>query len=418
MGKYHFKEICASVYPWDLHDEGPDRVLDQLQKRANVNSVYLVGLMHQERHPWPESTDFPHNPCRKEYQTEDSVAFWKTDVRRYGRIVPKKAGDFLKDEDWLAVLIQEARKRNMKVGVELSHTLLDGERLEGELSDVCQRNLFGEPLVKTHIGENHRVPCLNHPDFAAYAENLARELAENYDIDYMMNCIMPYPMPAPYLLTEYEESFPPLAWMQDAPLLSGCFCPSCVRAAKERGYDLEWIAGELLIESQRQPVMIQTNISETEALMENSAMYRWLQFKRESVTEFHRRFTRAAAEGNPRLEQRLNLYITSHPEYAGVFLKDLSQYYQTVRICCYLENLNLPFAAAKKEKVMKKVQRSAGENCHLISTIAVLPGSTPLSVKEGIAVSRNCKIPSLALGHYDGADFAVLDAVGEAVRAD
>lgn len=412
MGKYRFREISASVYAWDLCDEGAETVLDHLQKRANVNSVYLVGLMHEERHPWPENTDFLHNPCRKEYQTEDSVAFWKTDSSHYGRIKPKTPTDFLRQRDWLAELIREAKKRNIKVGVELSHTLIDGKRLEGELADVCQKDIYGNPLLKTHIGENHRVPCLNNPDFKEYAGKLVRELAENYEIDYLMNCIMPYPMPAQYLLTEYEEQLHPLEWVKEAPVLSGCFCESCKQEARKHGWDLEEIAEELLEIRDKKIDITQTNITEAELLMENSALYKWMQFKRVSVTAFHRHLKQEIDRINPEIDKRLNLYITSHPEYAGIFGQDLGEIYDSVRVCGYLEHLPTISLTEKKQKILKKAQYSFSGVKELLSTIAILPGATPESITEGIRVSHECGMEALALGHYDSASYEMLDAVG------
>ena len=58
-------EVGASLYPWDLHDEGVNAVLDNLQEKALVNSVYLVGLMHPEPRPWGDN-DFPSQPREKE----------------------------------------------------------------------------------------------------------------------------------------------------------------------------------------------------------------------------------------------------------------------------------------------------------------------------------------------------------------
>ena len=65
----YWKEIVASLYPWDLLDEGLDAILDVLERDALVNSTYLVALMHDEKRPL---TDFyyPHNPRRKVYWTE------------------------------------------------------------------------------------------------------------------------------------------------------------------------------------------------------------------------------------------------------------------------------------------------------------------------------------------------------------
>ena len=40
------QEIAASLYPWDLADEGIDAIVDKLVEHSNVNSIYLVGIMH------------------------------------------------------------------------------------------------------------------------------------------------------------------------------------------------------------------------------------------------------------------------------------------------------------------------------------------------------------------------------------
>ena len=67
-------EVSASLYPWDLHDEGIEEILDNLQQMSAVNSVYLLGIMHYEIRPLT-SPAFPHNPVRKTWQAEDSRAY-------------------------------------------------------------------------------------------------------------------------------------------------------------------------------------------------------------------------------------------------------------------------------------------------------------------------------------------------------
>ena len=42
-------EVEAALYAWDLHDEGVEQVLDNVQGMAAVNSVYMIGQMHPER---------------------------------------------------------------------------------------------------------------------------------------------------------------------------------------------------------------------------------------------------------------------------------------------------------------------------------------------------------------------------------
>jgi hypothetical protein len=111
-------EIAASLYAWDLHDEGIEHILDVLISRAEVNSVYLVGLMHSEKRPL-HARHYPHNPVRKSYIPEDSRAYWKPDPSRYKRIKPMTSGrDFLAGRDWLQELVEAARKRGLRTGCE------------------------------------------------------------------------------------------------------------------------------------------------------------------------------------------------------------------------------------------------------------------------------------------------------------
>lgn len=71
----YFKEVVASLYPWDLLDEGTEHVLDVLEQETRTNSVYLVALMHDEKRPLTDYY-YPHNPRRRIHWTEDSRAYW------------------------------------------------------------------------------------------------------------------------------------------------------------------------------------------------------------------------------------------------------------------------------------------------------------------------------------------------------
>jgi hypothetical protein len=45
-------EVTGSIYPWEVHDEGIDLILDNMTSIAGVNSVYLIAVMHQEHRPF------------------------------------------------------------------------------------------------------------------------------------------------------------------------------------------------------------------------------------------------------------------------------------------------------------------------------------------------------------------------------
>src|SRR5450631_4198690 len=134
-------EVSASLYPWDLHDEGIENILDNLQKMSGVNSVYLLGIMHYEIRPLT-SPAFPHNPVRKTWQAEDSRCYWHPEMKLYGRIKPQLSSfPWLSDTDWLDVLTKAVRKRGLKTGAELSHTLVDLDTVNKDLLDCTLRDI-------------------------------------------------------------------------------------------------------------------------------------------------------------------------------------------------------------------------------------------------------------------------------------
>ena len=83
-----FSEISASLCPWDLADEGVDRVLDNLESMTGCNSVYLIALMHHEKRPLT-GFSYPHNPVRRTYCPEESRAYWRPHPAFCGRVTPQ-----------------------------------------------------------------------------------------------------------------------------------------------------------------------------------------------------------------------------------------------------------------------------------------------------------------------------------------
>jgi hypothetical protein len=69
-----FKEVAASLYAWDLVDQGCEPIMETLKETAQANSLYLVALMHHELRPLTDFY-FPHN-SRKTYFPEDSRVYW------------------------------------------------------------------------------------------------------------------------------------------------------------------------------------------------------------------------------------------------------------------------------------------------------------------------------------------------------
>jgi hypothetical protein len=73
------------LFATDLHDEGPETVLDNVQERAGLQGVTLACAYHHAR------DIFPHNPVRKVRFLEGGTVFFRPDPRRYAglRLTPQ-----------------------------------------------------------------------------------------------------------------------------------------------------------------------------------------------------------------------------------------------------------------------------------------------------------------------------------------
>jgi hypothetical protein len=363
-------EVSASLYAWDLHDEGVERVLDNLQDMAAVNSVYLLGVMHPERRPLGGGS-FPHNPIRSTWTAEDARCYWHPEFRRYGRIKPRLS-DFawLNQTDWVRTLVDAARRRGLRVGVENSHALVDKVRAEGEFADCVERDIRGEI---THVRPWLRPLCPNHPDVREYAAALYSDLAVNYGLDYVMSAIV-----------SFDEG---------GPTRGACFCDSCRRAAVDFGFDLPRAQRALLADPAAQPAGAQ-----------------WQNFRIQSTARFYRGLHQRLHELSPAIDLRYSQHM-SNPADWGVDLNAMAPALDSARIQEYSEQDGNPALMAGKRRTLSAMRRALGPDFPLHSAIGVRLRATPELIAEGVRIARECEMNGITLGHYDGATFPMLRAV-------
>lgn len=365
-------EVSASLYAWDLHDEGIDKILDNLQGMAAVNSVYLIGLMHYEKRPLT-SPAFPHNPVRKTWQAEDSRVYWLPEMKRYGRIKPRLSGyDWLNHTDWLAQLVQAVRKRGLKTGVELSHTVLDGERAKSEFIDCVQRDINGQP--RTIWGRAYPI-CLNNADARQYVLNLFSELAARYDVDYLQTCTFPF--------------------MAGGVEKGGCFCDSCITAAGEDAFDLAKAKRALKQDPTAQP-----------------ALEQWQSFRRRSVARYYRLMHDGIHAIRHQADLRFNDNFPNAADW-GLDLTLLKPHLDSVRVCDYTEQRGDAALMKNKRQWLTRERQALGKDFPIVSAVAVRPKATPELIREGVRIAVECGMNGITLGHYDGAEFPMLRAIRE-----
>ena len=418
-------EIAASLYAWDLSDEGTEHILDVLTTRAEVNSTYLVGLMHKEKRPL-HARHYPHNPVRRYYVPEDSRAYWKPDPSKYGRIAPLTSNrDFLQGRDWLDELIEAARKRGLRTGCEISHTVIDAAYARENYPDVLQRDVFGNIVGAFEAVEAQRaLPCLNHPDVRDYLYGLFADLAANHDVDYVQTCLVMFGAGRDDGGT---HSYGPTAWQQLLSVATGgCFCDVCQAKAKGEGLDWDLIVHEVghlarlskrigLEELHERQLLDESNYSESALMIENEAFTAWLQFRKRSITELFALVREALTSGGRAVEFRYNTYMAS-PERAGLDFVSAFAHVDSVRESDYSDQLGTADGVATKRAKLMKVRRALREDQQLIAALGVRPNATVETLMDSVKAAVDAGADGLSLGHYDGATMERLDAVRQGLR--
>jgi hypothetical protein len=365
-------EVSASLYAWDLHDEGIERILDNLQGMAAVNSVYLIGVMHPERRPLGGGF-FPHNPVRTTWTAEDARCYWHPDPKGYGRIKPRLSDHaWLNQTDWVRTLVDAARRRGLRVGVENSHALVDKERAEGEFADLVERNIHGEI---THVRSWLRPLCPNHPDVPEYAVALYSDLVANYGVDYVMSAVV-----------SFDEG---------GPAQGACFCDACRRAAGEEGFDLGKAQQALLANPTSQP-----------------ALADWQNFRYRSTARFYRAIHDRLHGLKPAIDLRYSQHMSDPAEW-GVKLTVMQPHLDSVRIQEYSEQTGDPSLMPGKRRALAAARSELGPDFPIHAALGVRMKATPELIREGVRIAVETGMNGVTLGHYDGATFPMLRGVRE-----
>ncbi len=414
-----FKEIAASLYAWDLLDEGCEPIMETLKETAQVNSLYLVALMHHEKRPL---TDFyyPHNPKRKTYFPEDSRVYWqpRADSFRDSKIKPRVSDrEELKKADWLEVLVKAARKAGWKTGAEISHTVLDKERAADQFVSVVQRDIRGTPLGQ--------LICPNNPDASAYLLALFTDVVRNYDVDFVQTCLRPF---EPGGRSGARTRPPGPMDMVLETVLGSCFCDSCVAAARSDGFDLGAARRAMLpladaltdsgnlAGAHALRLLRASNTAATALLVTHPEIFDLIKFRCASMTRLFERVHQAVTSIKPKIDLRLNAYIYDYWELSGIDFVGLRPHLGSIRSSNYDEQAGSMERMEHKRQFLLAVRAAAGDEIHFLSSIGIRPRATPELVRRGVLISSECGADGLSLGHYDGAPLRNLEAIGQGLR--
>lgn len=365
-------EVGTQIRPWTIVDEGMTYILDNMQSMIGVNNLYMVVVMHQEHRPF-HAPEFPHNPVRDTFDAEDSRVSFFPEWERYGKIKPLLSDHaWISEIDWLQLMIDSCRARDLSVGAEISHFPIP-KQLVRENPDWQQKKIDGEAWNSSRF-------CPNNPDIREYIIALYGDIATNYDLDYIQTC--------QYLFNNKD--------IDDG---GTCFCQYCIAEAKKTGFDLEAAI----------PILKENKNAQPER-------DKWIQFRIKSTTEFYRLIAETIEEANPDCHLRFNDVLGWGSGEAFDFGMDMQA------VAPYIGSLvnqdhqeqrgreNETFETRKKWLVRNR--ELIGPDMHYVSGIAARMAASPELVKEGIKVALEspANINGLVLKHYDGASFSLMRA--------
>lgn len=418
-------EIAASLYPWDLADQGIESILTKLTTQAKVNSVYLVGVMHYEKRPLT-SLFYTQNIVRKWYAPEDSRVYWNVNMDSFKNTFMKpqfSEREFLKGTDWLDVLTKAARARGMRTGAEISHTFFDTKIALRDCPEVLQKDIHGRPIPQ-HF-------CSNNDNVREYMRALFQDTAANHDIDFIQTCMMLFhtgsPVETPWFLPEKTD--PKLAALLGV-VTGGCFCEHCRKKALNMGYDWDSMISELKkLESiatatpyhnnhdcMELQMLMGSNLTESALLTEYPALYQFLQFRIQSITALFKTIYDSLKEVKPNIDFRYNNYLR-FPEFAGLDFKAVAPYLDSVRDSDYTEQRGMPDDNFQyKRNTLLKIRRGIGFDKRLIAAFATRPNATPEIIRASIAQLSTVGVDGFSLGHYDGSTRPILESIPQAME--
>jgi len=366
-------EVTGSIYPWEVHDEGIDLILDNMTSIAGINSVYMLAVMHQEHRPFnsnnlPGTFMFNHNPVRREWNAEDAKAYFRPHLEMYGRIKPELSSfSWLNQTDWLKIVLDKAHARGLRAGAEVSHTYIPLEYLKNH-PELQQRDING----KLFEGNMNARPCSNNPDVREYLLALYGDIATNYDVDYIQTCML--------LFSNSND-----------PIKGGtCFCNSCQKEAKSMGFDMAAAIPILRDNPNAQPQLDQ-----------------WLNFRRASTTKIYKLVTDRIHQANPKIDFRLN---DLNNRSSGLHLEELkSGNINSVHLSTHTEQNG--YQNSDRASRIATTLYYIGKDVPVIAGVPTRLLTTPEIVKSSVKISVDAGAKGLGVKHYDGSPYSLLRAL-------
>jgi hypothetical protein len=210
------------AFATDLHDEGLETVLENVQNRAGVDGLTMAVAYHDVRDV------FPHNPVHKVRYLEGGVIYFQPDKARYeGLLLQPRVSELARSGDPLGDLCSAAAERGMRVNAWA--VFLHNDRLGFAHPECATQNAFGDRYL-TDL-------CPSNPEVRAYVRALASDVARYGVSTILAESLHFHGLAHGYHHERYFEELGAIGTY----LLGLCFCAHCLEAARRTGVDAEMV---------------------------------------------------------------------------------------------------------------------------------------------------------------------------------
>ncbi len=213
------KTIGIQIGAISFVDEGTERVLDIVQERACVNTLFIAAFTYGRGIAGRQIPGYPlPDHGKQEYDLNYHGGNFATPHPQYYKntvIQPAHAPDH-GNLDILAEVIPAAKKRRMKVICWMEDVFRNDLP---NIQKVQERDLYGR---------NMETLCLNNPDYRNFFTGLMEDIARSYDVDGIM-----------WGSERQGALSDSLGATHDVPPIDPgnvtCFCEFCRSRARDRG---------------------------------------------------------------------------------------------------------------------------------------------------------------------------------------
>lgn len=203
------------LYPWDLRDEGVDRVLGRLRD-SGINGATVAASYHSGKFLRP------HAPKEKVYFPEGGTVYFDPDLTRYARLKAKQA-EMAKGFDAIGAVHMRAPDFALTAWVVGLHNT----RLGSLHPHAATQTLFGDKLANSL--------CPAQPDARAYLKALCLDAAAQPGVS---EIAIETPGWQAFRHGHHHEfeliDLPPAVQIT----LGTCFCSACMGQAQAAGIDM------------------------------------------------------------------------------------------------------------------------------------------------------------------------------------